>query len=141
MLLRSRVAVFAPRKARVEIIPLIDVIFFLLATFVLFTLSMDKLHTLALTLPVGGSPSKAQPDIVSIQLSADGAVFWNRELIDAKEVPARLEHYKVETDEPRVMISADERAKFGEAIAVFDQVRQSGIAKVSIETKPRPTAK
>ena len=39
------------KKARIEIIPLIDVIFFLLATFVLFTLSLNRIQSVPITLP------------------------------------------------------------------------------------------
>jgi biopolymer transport protein ExbD len=130
----------ATRRARVEIIPLIDVIFFLLATFVLFTLTMNSLRTLPVVLPSTGEP-KEPLEMVSIQVSADGAVYWNREPIEAKEIPARLEHYKGQTESPKVVISGDENARFGATIAVFDQVRQAGITRVSVETRPRPTGK
>jgi len=138
MLLHSRVAVVARRRARVEIIPLIDVIFFLLATFVLFTLSMNLLRSFPVVLPVPCRPDE-QSETLRIQVSGEGAIHWNRELIDPAEVPARLERYKRQTDNPRVVITGDERARFGPTIAVFDLARQTGIERVSVETRPRPT--
>src|SRR6187402_3712689 len=87
------------KKARIEIIPLIDVIFFLLATFVLFTLSLNSIRSVDVNLPVAAPPSPDKPkdDSVTIQVSGDGAIFWNRELIDMGEVPARIAHYKTQT--------------------------------------------
>ncbi|HEY8994304.1 MAG TPA: biopolymer transporter ExbD [Lacunisphaera sp.] len=141
MLLRShRIVALARRRARIEIIPLIDVIFFLLATFVLFTLSLNRIQTVPVDLPFPGD-GKDKPEAVTIQVSDAGAIYWNRELIEPSEVPARLTHYKTQTDTPRVVITGDEKAKFGPLVAVLDEVRRSGIATFSVETKPRPTGK
>ncbi len=65
------------RVARVEIIPLIDVVFFLLATFVLFTLSLNRLQSLEVTLPF---PGKEPPAVlpVTIQVSGAGTLYWDR---------------------------------------------------------------
>lgn len=140
LLQSSRIAVFTRRRARVEIIPLIDVIFFLLATFVLVTLSLNKIKILPLNLPFPGG-KEDRPEVVTLQVSEGGAVYWNRDLIEAGEVPGRLAHYKTTTATPRVVITGDERAKFGPMIAVLDEVRRAGIEKFTMETKPRPTGK
>jgi biopolymer transport protein ExbD len=136
----SRLAVLSRRRARVEIIPLIDVIFFLLATFVLFTLSMDMLRSLTVMLPKGGEPGE-KPEIVTIQVSTEGTLYWNGELIPVAEMPARLEHYKTQTETPRVLVTGDEHARFGATVAVLDAVNQAGITAVSVETRTRPTGK
>ena len=131
------------KRARIEIIPLIDVIFFLLATFVLFTLSLNSIRSVDVNLPVAAPPSPDKPkdDSVTIQVSGDGAIFWNRELIDMGEVPARIAHYKTQTDDPRILLAGDEKARFGLTSAVLDEVRKAGIEKFSVETRTRPTGK
>jgi len=130
------------KKARIEIIPLIDVIFFLLATFVLFTLSLNSIRSVPVDLPVATPPTnEKQPESVTIQVSGDGAIFWNRELIDMGEVPARIAHYKTQTDDPRILLAGDEKARFGLTVAVLDEVRKAGIVKFSVETRTRPTGK
>jgi len=109
----TKIKVPVRKKARIEIIPLIDVIFFLLATFVLFTLSLNALKSVPVDLPVAAPPpppGTPPPDIATIQVSGDGAIFWNKELIDMSEVPARIAHYKTQTDDPRILIAGDERA-------------------------------
>lgn len=139
----TKIKVPVRKKARIEIIPLIDVIFFLLATFVLFTLSLNSIRSVDVNLPVAAPPNPNPPkdDSVTIQVSGDGAIFWNRELIDFGEVPARIAHYKTQTEDPRILIAGDERARFGIAVSVLDEVRKAGIAKVSVETRTRPTGK
>lgn len=131
------------KKARIEIIPLIDVIFFLLATFVLFTLSLNSIRSVPVDLPVGkpndGGPKPEEP--LTIQVSDAGSIYWNRELIDPSEIPSRLAYYKTQTTDPRVLIAGDERARFGTTIEILDQIRQAGIEKFSVETRTRPTGK
>jgi biopolymer transport protein ExbD len=140
LLHEPRIAVLARRRARIEIIPLIDVIFFLLATFVLFTLSLNRIQALPVVLPYPGD-AKEKPEVVTIQVSDAGTLYWNRELIEPAEVPARLAHYKTQTDAPRIVISGDDRAKFGPLVAVLDEVRRAGITTFSVETRPRATGK
>ena len=78
---------------------------------------------------------------MTIQISGDGAIFWNRELIDLNEVPSRIAYYKSQNDDPRILIAGDERARFGLTVTVLDEVRKAGILKFSVETRTRPTGK
>ena len=139
----TKIKVRPRKKARIEIIPLIDVIFFLLATFVLFTLSLKRIQSLPVDLPVAAPPRPDQPkdENVTIQVSGEGAIFWNRELIDMGELPSRIAYYKTQTETPRILIAGDEKARFGATVAVLDEVRRAGIDKFSVETRTRPTGK
>jgi biopolymer transport protein ExbD len=133
-------ALTAPKKARVEIIPLIDVIFFLLATFVLFTLSLNKIAGIDMPLPDAGKVIEITDNTVYIQTSSTGTYYWKQgrhatpELISAAEIEPRLVDYRRHASDPRVLIRGDDKAKFGAAIGVLDAVRKAGIAQVSVET-------
>ena len=140
LLVRSPLTVTARRRARVEIIPLIDVIFFLLATFVLATLSLSLIRTLPVLLPKGGD-GRDNPEMVTVQVAGEGALYWNRELIDPAELPGRIAHYKTQTGNPRILITGDERARFGATVAVIDQLHLAGITNFSVETRTRPAGK
>jgi biopolymer transport protein ExbD len=130
------------KKARIEIIPLIDVVFFLLATFVLFTLSLNKIQSVPVNLPVAAPPSNVKDeDPLIIQVSDAGTVYWNRELIGMTEVAPRLFQYKQSTKTPRILVSGDDRAKFGPTIQILDEIRKAGINQVSVETAYRGTGK
>jgi biopolymer transport protein ExbD len=129
------------KKARIEIIPLIDVIFFLLATFVLFTLSLDKLGGLSVPLPRVPPPGSPPPtETLFIQATDAGMVYWKQgndavpEQISLAELPPRLSQYKHNVANPRVMVRGDGKAKLGPAVTVLDLVREAGITQVSIET-------
>jgi biopolymer transport protein ExbD len=134
------------KAARIEIIPLIDIIFFLLATFVLFTLSLSRIQSIPLDLPQAQPPRPDTPpddDSVTLQVSDSGTIYWNKELIDMSELAPRLAHYvdSVAAPNRKVLIATDDRAKYGDTIEVLDLVRSAGINQVSIETVYRPTGR
>ncbi len=135
-----------PRKqARIEIIPLIDVIFFLLATFILFTLSLDKINSIEVQLPQAvpptGGPPPDENEMVTLQVSEQETVFWNREPITLSEVTPRLQNHKNQYPNARVLIATDDRARYSLGIEVLDKVRKEGIEAVSVETRVRPTGR
>ncbi|AHF90624.1 biopolymer transport protein [Opitutaceae bacterium TAV1] len=132
------------KKARIEIIPLIDVIFFLLATFVLFTLSLNKIQSVPVDLPQATPAPQQQnndDETIVLQLSEPGTAYWNRELINISEIAPRLINYKASNPNPRVLVTGDDRARYGAAINALDEVRKAGITQVSIETAYRPTGR
>ena len=132
------------KRARIEIIPLIDVIFFLLATFVLFTLSLNKLSSVPAELPVAGPPPGPNPppdSTVKLQVSEEGACYWDRELITLKDLTPRLQQYIEKEPFPRVLIGSDDKAKYGTIALVLDEVRKAGIKQVAVETLTRPTGR
>jgi biopolymer transport protein ExbD len=131
------------KKARIEIIPLIDVIFFLLATFVLFTLSLNKIQSVPVDLPqASASAPKDQDDTaVVIQVSDGDAAFWNKEPISLSEVAYRLNVYKTSATNPRVLVSGDDNARYGQVVRVLDEVRLAGIRAVTIETAYRASGR
>jgi len=139
----SKVKVTKIKKARIEIIPLIDVIFFLLATFVLFTLSLNRIQSVPVDLPSGvpPKPDSVKDEPTTIQVSDQGTIYWNREMIEMTELPSRIAFLKTQTEDPKILIAGDEKARFGATVAVLDEVRRSGIEKFSVETRTRPTGK
>lgn len=137
------------KKARIEIIPLIDVIFFLLATFVLFTLSLNKISSIPVDLPVANnSPQTNKEDpTVYLQMSDQGNCYWRQgsgsapELITVNEIAARLADYKSREQNARVLVQGDNKAKFGATVLALDEVRKAGIQQVSVQTTVQPTGK
>ena len=125
------------KRARIEIIPLIDVIFFLLATFVLFTLSLNKTGGLSVLLPAAETTfPRDTAGTATITVTSDGSIAWDKDLITLDEFLVRLQKYKAEyMADSRILINADERALFAQVVYVTDQVRIAGIPKIYIETR------
>lgn len=126
------------RRARIEIIPLIDIIFFLLATFVMVSTSMIKNLGIPVHLPVAatGAPHERE-NYVSVTVTEAGEIFFNKDLVTIAELSERLRVYKAGASDPKIFINGDEQAFFGKAIAVMDEIRKLGITKVAIETRPK----
>jgi len=131
------------KKARIEIIPLIDVIFFLLATFILFTLSLNK---------SGGVPGILQPtaesgttrpssNTVTISVTEAGTIAWNKDFVSLAEFIERLKAYKISEPDGKILINGDENALFNAALYVFDEARKAGFQKIFIETRLRSGGK
>jgi biopolymer transport protein ExbD len=101
------------RKARIEIIPLIDVIFFLLATFVLFTLSLNKSGGLAVTLPQVVTSDPRDPTGATITVTQEGTLAWDKDPITLDEFLIRLQNLKQQMGpDARILINGDENAVF-----------------------------
>src|SRR5450755_1526234 len=127
------------KKARIEIIPLIDVIFFLLATFVLFTLSLNKSQGLHVTLPSSETGEPRDPSgTATITVTSEGTMAWDKDPITLDEFLTRLKAFHIEhPDDARILINGDTEASFSSVIYVFDEVRKVGIQKVLIETRAK----
>jgi biopolymer transport protein ExbD len=128
----------AKRRARIEIIPLIDIVFFLLAIFVMVSLSMVKNKGIDVNLPpaeTGSSQARADQPYTAITVMANGQVFFNKERVSMSELPARLKALKKKEGDPTILLNGDEKAYLGKAIAILDQARKAGIKKIAVETK------
>jgi biopolymer transport protein ExbD len=131
-----------PKKARVEIIPLIDVIFFLLATFVLFTLSLHRVRVVDAELPKAGDERGVDETTAFIQATVDGTFHWKvgtagvSERITEAELGPRLQNYKNSVPVPRVMVRSDGAAKLRAAVLVLDEARRAKIEQIAVETLP-----
>lgn len=131
------------KRANIQIIPLIDVVFFLLATFVLYTLTLNKIFSIPVELPVAAPPTSTQvnPDPPVILQVTDAGIYWDKELITDRELSPRLYQYVQNAKNPRILLAGDDRAKYGPTVTVLDEVRKVGIKQVSIETVYRATGK
>jgi biopolymer transport protein ExbD len=129
------------KKARIEIIPLIDVIFFLLATFVLFTLSLNKSQGIHVTLPSSETGVPRDPSgSATITVTSEGTMAWDKDPITLDEFLKRLQEFHIQhPDDARILINGDADASFSSVIYVFDEVRKVGISKVLIETTAKST--
>ncbi len=127
------------KRARIEIIPLIDIIFFLLATFIMVSLSMSKNQGVQVALPAASSATSLgdQQELdkaVTLSVNEKGEVFYNKDKIALGQLPLKLQTLKSQSKDPKVIINGDANADFKHLVALLDEVRKIGIAKVGINT-------
>ncbi len=128
------------KQARIEIVPLIDIMFFLLATFVMVSLSMVKNRGITVVLPQAatGAPEERK-DHVSISLKESGQVYLDKQEISQEQLGDALRKLRDQNPDLKVFINGDQDARLGLAIAVLDEARRLGIAKVAFETRTPAT--
>ena len=130
-----------PKKhARIEIVPLIDIMFFLLATFVMVSLSMVKNRGITVVLPQAASgTNEERKDHVSISLSEAGQLYLDKQELSQEQLVESLRKLKEQNGDLKVFINGDQNARLGLAISILDEVRRLGISKVAFETRaPSP---
>jgi biopolymer transport protein ExbD len=128
------------KRARIEIIPLIDIIFFLLATFIMVSLSMTKNQGMQVALPTAASAASLgdqTDETVTLSVNDKGEVFYNKDKITLAQLPMRLQTLKSTVQDPKVILNSDSGADFKHVVAVLDEVRKIGIGKVGINTDKR----
>src|SRR3954451_6426191 len=126
-----------PKKhARIEIIPLIDIMFFLLASFMMVSLSQTTMKGMKVNLPTGVSgQTQSKKDYVSLSVDRDGYTYFDKEKIALEEVLPRLLKIHATTPEAKIFIRGDREALHGNVTRVLDQIRASGFTKISFEIK------
>lgn len=125
------------KKARIEIIPMIDTIFFLLVFFMISTLSMTRFRGVQVNLPKAASGSQAPAESVTVTLTKDGQLFLNKEEVGRESLLQSLRQHLEKNPELLVIINADDGVQHGKVVEIMDEARQAGVAKLSIAVKPK----
>jgi biopolymer transport protein ExbD len=124
------------KRARIEIIPLIDIMFFLLASFMMVSLSQTHMKGIRVNLPAAIAPPPTQvKDYVSIKVREGNVVTFDNQIVTDDQVLPRLFELHRANPEIKVSISGDLMAMHGDVIAVLDRVRSAGITKVGYQIR------
>jgi biopolymer transport protein ExbD len=126
-------------RTRLEIIPLIDIMFFLLASFMMVSLQMQKVRTLKASLPTATliTPTK-KPDIIKLNVDKFGQVAVDQQPISFPNLLTLLTNrYNLNTNIP-VYITGNRDATHGSVMYVLDFVRRAGIQRVAIAVEAPP---
>jgi biopolymer transport protein ExbD len=132
-----RVASPVPHKrARIEIIPLIDIMFFLLASFMMVSLSQTHMKGIRVNLPAAVAPPPTTvKDYVSIKIQEGNAVYFDNQFVPDDQVLPRLYQLHAGNPDIKVSISASLMAMHGDVITILDKVRNAGITKVGYQIR------
>jgi biopolymer transport protein ExbD len=127
------------KKSRLEIIPLIDIMFFLLASFMMVSLQMQIVRTLKANLPTAKlATSSKKPDIVNLNVNKDGDVSVDDQPMAFPELFSMLTNrYNLNTNLP-VYITGANNATHGSVMYVLDFVKRAGIRNVAIAVEAAP---
>ena len=124
------------KKARIEIIPLIDVMFFLLASFMMVSLSQVHMKGIKVNLPTGSSgETQSKRDYISVSVDMNGNFFFDKDEVSREEMQSRLQKVHQSSPEAKVFVRGDRDTVHGNIIQLLDMLRASGFYKISFEIK------
>ena len=129
------------KKARIEIIPMIDTIFFLLVFFMISTLSMTQFKGMPVNLPKAASGQQAPAESAAIMINKDYQIFLDKQAVDQATLGERLRAQIAKNPDLLVVINADDGVEHGHVVEVMDIARSANVAKMAIAVKPKEQQK
>ncbi len=124
------------KKARIEIIPLIDIMFFLLASFMMVSISQVHLKGMKVNLPTGISgETQTKREYVSLSVDKDGQIYFDKVPMEPDEVYKQLVEVHKTSPGAKIFIRGDRDTYHGDIIRLIEQVRSAGIYRIAFEIK------
>lgn len=128
---------YATKAARIEMLPLIDIVFLLLVLFIYAMLSMSVHHGLQLNLPKSSQAVKTEDTPISLSIRSNNLemeIALNEQIVPLTELPHTLTQLKESTTNlPQLLVFADKDISYQQLYLVLDQIKLSGIQKVSLQ--------
>jgi biopolymer transport protein ExbD len=122
------------RRGRIEIIPMIDVMFFLLVTFMLASLSMQSLNSLTVNLPKGDAESLEHKEPVILTITGDKKIFLDKTPVTLDSMAAVLSKLLRGNDQG-LIVNADSAAPEGLVVEAMLQAQRAGVQHFQIAVK------
>ena len=127
--------------ARIEIIPLIDIMFFLLASFMMVSLSQVTMKGWKVNLPEGKSGEvQNKKDYISLSVDKEGTYYFDKQVIKLEDIHPKLVQMFRTNPDAKIFIRGDAESVHGNVTRMLDQIRASGFTKLSFEIKSKAGA-
>ncbi|SMD10038.1 ExbD/TolR family protein [Sporomusa malonica] len=123
------------RQPKLMIIPMIDIIFFLLVFFIMSTLYMVDQQTIPVNLPQAASAQSEKPRNVAVAVTKEGRVLFEQEEIPLELVEKRVQIELNKQNDIVFILRSDKQAEYGKVIAVLDEMKLAGAHRVAIATE------
>ncbi len=120
----------------VMIIPMIDIMLFLLVFFMLSTIYMVQTNTLPVSLPQAASADKeTRPNVVPITVMANGDILFDKDAVPNQQLAEKIHTALAEDKNAIFVLRGDKAARYESVVAVLDLLKKSGAKRVSIATE------
>ncbi len=126
------------KKPRIEMLPLIDIVFLLLVFFIYAMLSMAVHRGLPIVLPTSTSAKIEKQLVLSVTVKADGSIYLDKEQTDLDSLATLLKAKSSADKEPGVLLFADRNLAYQKLFRVLDQIRTAGIQRISLQAEAKP---
>jgi biopolymer transport protein ExbD len=126
------------QKVRIEILPLIDIVFLLLVFFIYAMLSMAVHRGLPVDLPTSSTAKIDKSDRLSVTVRAGGGIFIDKERVSLDELDRILAEHSADPAKPGVLLFGDRDVSYQRLFRVLDRIQKAGISKVSLQAEMQP---
>jgi biopolymer transport protein ExbD len=123
------------KKARIEMLPLMDVVFLVLAFFIYAMLSMSVHRSLPVSLPVSETAEIDQNRTVSVTIRRDGGIFVDRSSVNMDSLTRVLSESSGGNSEKGVLLFADRSVAYEDIFRVLDKIRLAGLSRISLQAE------
>jgi biopolymer transport protein ExbD len=124
------------KKARIEIIPLIDIMFFLLASFMMVSLSQVHIKGIKVNLPTGSTgQTQSKRDYISVSVDKNGNYYFDKDQVSDADLQARLIKVHQSDPEAKVFLRGDRDSVHQNVAHLLEMLRYAGYYKISFEIK------
>ena len=124
-------------EPKLMIIPMIDIIFFLLVFFMISTMTMVQQNTFKVGLPQASSAQLDMNQHANITVMADGNIAFNKESLDKEQLIRRVQIELQRNPDLQVILNGDKDVNYGFVIETFDALKQAGVKKLSLAVEKR----
>ena len=124
-----------PRKVRIEMLPLIDIVFLVLVFFIYAMLSMAVHRGLPVVLPISSTSNIDKKLVLTVTVKADGAIFLDKKRVDLEELSVLLKNRASGRRETGVLLFGDRNLSYQQLFRVLDQIRIAGLRRISLQSE------
>ncbi len=132
-----RIAPYQPKKARIEIVPMIDTIFFLLVFFMMASLSMTTMRGMPVNLPKSSSAQSRPVEKVVLTLTTEGYYFVDSQRVEFGQIRPALTSILKRNPDTAVVINCDQRQQVKGLVELADEAKSCGARLLTIATSPK----
>ncbi|MFO7684989.1 MAG: biopolymer transporter ExbD [Desulfobacterales bacterium] len=123
------------KKARIEMLPMIDIVFLLLVFFIYAMLSMAVHRGLPVNLPTSKTVNIDKKLVLTVTIKSDGSIFVDKEPVELDRVTTVLQGKVMGQEEPGVLLFADRTLAYQNLFEVLDRIRQAGLNRISLQAE------
>ncbi|MCF8068905.1 MAG: biopolymer transporter ExbD [Desulfobacterales bacterium] len=123
------------RKVRIEMLPLIDIVFLLLVFFIYSMLSMAVHRGITVVLPTSDTAKIDKRLELSVSVKAGGRIFVEKEEVDLSDLFSVLQQRASGSDDPGVLLFGDRDLPYQTLFQVMDEIRKAGISRISMQAE------
>ncbi|HBB35921.1 MAG TPA: biopolymer transporter ExbD [Cyanobacteria bacterium UBA8803] len=122
-------------RFEINIVPMIDAIFAILAFFIISTLYLTRSEGLPVNLPSAATAEPQPPEEINVTINTNGDIFLNRQFIELKDLEGAVRSVVGSRPQALVVINADEQVLHGRVVSVMDRLRQVKGVRLAIAAK------